>query len=64
MNTSELGSRHDFLSTVARHEPRVYEHHAYNDDELPLAWDWRDVDGVNYVSPDRNQHIPQCRPAF
>ncbi|GMT03294.1 hypothetical protein PENTCL1PPCAC_25468, partial [Pristionchus entomophagus] len=42
-----------------KHEPRIYEHASYDDDDLPMSWDWRDVDGVNYVSPDRNQHIPQ-----
>ncbi|CAH0474720.1 unnamed protein product [Peronospora belbahrii] len=36
---------------------RPYETMDLND--LPKTWDWRDVDGKNYVTWDKNQHIPK-----
>jgi cathepsin X len=29
-----------------------------SDDDLPETWDWRNIDGVNYMSWSVNQHIP------
>lgn len=37
--------------------PRPHETMDFAD--LPKRWDWRDIDGKNYVTWDKNQHIPQ-----
>ena len=45
------------VEPIGSYQPEEYT--AVADVTVPTAWDWRNVSGQNYLSWNRNQHIPQ-----
>ncbi|TKR69433.1 hypothetical protein L596_021596 [Steinernema carpocapsae] len=52
-----LVKRKNRVYNFVKSYPRAWEHPGF-EASLPKEWDWRNVSGVNYCSPNRNQHIP------
>ena len=49
----------DFAMQMSLHSKTTRPHVYLSPKDIPKEWDWRDVDGKNFVSVSRNQHIPQ-----
>ena len=46
-----------FTNGEIKHSPHAWD--LFTNDDLPAVVDWRNMDGKNYLSWNKNQHIPQ-----
>ena len=47
-----------------RLDGHVHAHQTLKVADLPADWDWRDINGTNFLTESRNQHIPQYGAQF
>lgn len=65
-SAAEAGKLHPhscFKRQAARPQPVIKSpmpHETMRVEDLPSDFDWKNVDGKNYLSMSRNQHIPHC----
>lgn len=64
MSASATWQKHNEFKIMEDHKVRDDYHsplpHSYIEAaDLPLRWDWRNIDGKSYVTHSLNQHIPQ-----
>lgn len=58
LNNQKSTCRRESPKLIPEHVTSPRPHEYINVKDLPESWDWRNVNGVNYLSWTKNQHIP------